>query len=52
MQYNRLHKIVSARVCEFIFFIKHMFNLVRKDFIVAVFPKKNVFNSIELESAS
>lgn len=52
MQFNRLHKIVSARVCEIVYYIKHMWSLIHKDFIITAFPKKNIFNGIDIEHAA
>ena len=49
MQFNRLHKIVSARACEYIYILRQCFSLVSKDFIALVFPKKNVFNTVDIE---
>ena len=50
MQFNRLHRIVATRACEYLFFLRHIFNLVRKDFVLAAFPKK-FFNNEQLENA-
>lgn len=47
MQCNRLHKILSARACEYLFLLKSLFSLVKNDFIVLAFPKKNPFSEID-----
>ena len=43
MQVNRLHKIFSARTCEFLFLIKKSFRLIKDDLMYKLFGKKNPF---------
>ena len=51
MQVNRLHKYLSARVCEFIFVLRKCYSLVKNDIIGKLFGKKNPFQEIEIPSA-
>ena len=43
MQVNRLHKILSARTCEFLFLIKKSYRLIKDDLMYKLFGKKNPF---------
>ena len=43
MQFNRLHKILSARACEYLFILRNLNGLVKNTFISGAFPKKNPF---------
>ena len=47
MQCNRLHKILSARACEYLFLLKNLFSLIKNDLIALAFPKKNPFSEID-----
>lgn len=49
MQFNRLHKVVSARACEYIFILRQSYVLIKNEFITSCFPKKNFFTNIEAE---
>ena len=49
MQFNRLHKVVSARACEYIFILRQSYFLIKTEFITSSFPKKNFFTNIEVE---
>jgi hypothetical protein len=51
MQVNRLHKYLSARVCEFIFVLRKCYSLVKNDIIGKLFGKKNPFQEIEIPQA-
>ena len=47
MQFNRLHKILSARACEYLFVLRSCFNLIKNDLITLAFPKKNPFSEVD-----
>ena len=49
MQFNRLHKVVSARACEYLFVLRQCYFLIKTEFIANAFPKKNFFSNIEQE---
>ena len=43
MQVNRLHKLLGARICEFIYILKRSYQLIKTDLIYKLFGKKNPF---------
>ena len=47
MQFNRLHKIMSARGCEYLFILRNSFMLVKNDLLGMAFPKKSPFSDID-----
>ena len=52
MQVYRLHKYLSARICEYVFIIRKSYHLVKNDIIGKLFGKKNPFAEIENMLAS
>jgi len=49
MQFNRLHRIVSTRACEYLFALRQSYDLIKTQLIANAFAKKNPFSNIEAE---
>ena len=47
MQFNRLHKIMSARGCEYLFVLRTICSIIKNDIVAIAFPKKNPFAEVE-----
>ena len=50
MQFNRLHKLLGARLCEYVFVLKRSYTLIKSELITKLFGKNNPFKDEQKEA--
>ena len=43
MQFNRFHKLIGARVCEYVYVLRRSHQLIKTELVYKLFGKKNPF---------